>query len=139
MLTQYTSAALVSENKVLCHPASVDSIPTSASQEDHVSMGATSGLKLREIIGNTEYVIAIGLLCATQVLTFHAPSLAGKGTTKAFEHIRRAIPPVDKDRNLEGDIETLCEKVRSGQLVKDVEGDIGRFQCHWFDRKEVWQ
>jgi histidine ammonia-lyase len=84
MLVQYTAAALVSENKVLCHPASIDSIPTSANKEDHVSMGTISARKCRDIASNTEDVIAIELLCAAQALDLFTNMKPGEGTLAAY-------------------------------------------------------
>src|SRR5699024_11375798 len=83
MIPQYTSASLVSENKVLCHPASVDSIPTSLGQEDHVSMGSISALKLLEVFHNVEQVLAIELFTAAQALDFREPLRPGKGVEQA--------------------------------------------------------
>ena len=127
MLTQYTSAALVSENKVLCHPASVDSIPTSASQEDHVSMGATSALKLRSIIKNTSYILAVGALCASQALSFREGIGPGKGTHAAYEAIRAKVSPLDDDRYMKDDIEMLHEMVVTGEMVKKVRKEIEEY------------
>ena len=104
MIAQYTAAALVSENKVLAHPASVDSIPTSANKEDHVSMGTIAARKGREIVANTENVIGIELLCAAQALDLFTNLKPGEGTLAAYQAIRRAIPHLDTDRFLAADI-----------------------------------
>ena len=97
MLAQYTAASLVSENKVLAHPASVDSIPTSANQEDHVSMGTIAARKARDILENSETVIAIELLCAAQGLDCLRPLKPGVGSRKGYEVIREIIPRLDGD------------------------------------------
>ena len=128
MLLQYTSAALVAENKILCHPASVDSIPTSASQEDHVSMGATSALKLREIIKNTGYILANGLICAAQALSFRKGMNPGRGSSAAYDTIREKVPPLDNDRYIKDDIEMMYRMVNSGEIVKSVEMAVGGFE-----------
>jgi len=125
MLCQYTAAALVAENRVLCHPASVDSISSSASQEDHVSMGATAALKLRKIIENTEYILAIGMLCAAQALDFREGMRAGRGTRAAYVAIREKISPTEKDRYVKDDIETIFGMVRSGEIVQRVIEAVG--------------
>ena len=107
MMTQYTAAALVSENKVLAHPASVDSIPTSANQEDHVSMGTIAARKGCNIVANTENVIAIELMTAAQAVEFRGPAKLGKGTKVAYQQIRRVVPKLDGDRELAGDISQI--------------------------------
>ena len=117
MLCQYTSAALVAENRILCHPASVDSISSSAGQEDHVSMGATAALKLRKIIENTGYILAIGMLCAAQTLDFRKGMKPGKGTRAAYDAVRERISPLETDRYIKDDIEMLFGMVRSGEIA----------------------
>ncbi|MCC6359146.1 MAG: histidine ammonia-lyase [Phycisphaerales bacterium] len=104
MLPQYTAAALVNECKVLATPASIDTIPTSLGQEDHVSMGATSAVKCYEILDRVETVFAIEMLCAAQALDFHAPLKAGVGPRAAHAAIRRAIDHADVDREFGRDI-----------------------------------
>jgi histidine ammonia-lyase len=125
MIPQYVAASLVSENKSLCHPASVDSIPTSAGQEDHVSMGNASGLKAWQVIANVERVLAIELLAGAQGVEFLAPLQpgAGVGTTRAF--VRSLSPRLDDDRSLAGDIETVAVAIRDGSLVSAVEAEVG--------------
>jgi histidine ammonia-lyase len=128
MIAQYTAAALVSENKVLSHPACVDSIPTSANKEDHVSMGTISARKCREIIKNTEYVISVELLCATQamdLLTSDTHYKPGEGTRMAYNAIREKIPYLDKDRVVSGDMETMVALLRSGEIIRRVEEVVG--------------
>ena len=125
MLVQYTAAALVSENKVLCHPASIDSIPTSANKEDHVSMGTVSARKCREIVRNTENVIAIELLCAAQALDLFTNMKPGEGTLAAYQAIRKAVPHLEKDRILSTDIATVKQLMRSGKILNAVEKQVG--------------
>ena len=125
MLTQYTAAALVSENKVLCHPSSIDSIPTSANKEDHVSMGTISARKCREIVGNVENVIAIELLCAAQALDLFTNMKPGEGTLAAYRAIRKVVPHLEKDRILSSDISTVKKLMRDGKILNVVEKQIG--------------
>jgi histidine ammonia-lyase len=125
MIAQYTAAALVSENKVLAHPASVDSIPTSANKEDHVSMGTIAARKCRDIVANTENVIAIELLCAAQALDLFTNLKAGEGTRSAYEVIRQAIAHLDADRFLSADIAAMRELMRSTNILGAVEATVG--------------
>jgi histidine ammonia-lyase len=125
MLAQYTAASLVSENKVLCHPACVDSIPTSANKEDHVSMGTISARKCREIIKNTEYVIAIELLCGAQAMDLFTNMKPGDGTLAAYNVIRGTVSHLDNDRVLSKDIEAVKSLMRSGKIIEAVEGKVG--------------
>ncbi|MGB9814815.1 MAG: histidine ammonia-lyase [Thermoplasmata archaeon] len=120
MIPQYTAAALVSENKVLSHPASVDSIPTSANQEDHVSMGMVSAIKARRIIDNTAYVVSIEFLVSAQALEFRN-FRPGKGTYEAYSIIRESVPPLLEDRPLNPDIEEIARLVKEGEIVRRVE------------------
>ena len=126
MIAQYTAAALVSENKVLAHPASVDSIPTSANKEDHVSMGTIAARKGREIVANTENVIGIELLCAAQALDLFTNLKPGEGTLAAYQAIREAIPHLDTDRFLAADIAAMRELMRSGAILGAVEEQVGQ-------------
>jgi len=128
MIPQYTAASLVSENKVLSHPASVDSIPSCENQEDHVSMGTTSARKGREILWNAEYVVAIELLCAAQGLDFRQPLQAGKGTRTAYLELRKVVKHVDEDRILVKDIEKIVNLIRTRKLVKEVEKVVGKLE-----------
>ena len=114
MIAQIVAASLVSENKVLSHPASVDSIPTSNNQEDHVSMGTIAARKSREIVNNIEEVLAIEFLAASQGIDFRAPLKPGIGTGKIYKEIRKTIPPVTKDRLLVGDLVKMKELMRTG-------------------------
>jgi histidine ammonia-lyase len=125
MIAQYTAAALVSENKVLAHPASVDSIPTSANKEDHVSMGTIAARKCREIAANTANVIAIELLCAAQGLDLFTNLKPGEGTRAAYQAIRKAISHLDADRFLAADIAAMRELMRNGEILRAVEETVG--------------
>jgi len=113
MMAQTTAAALVSENKILAHPASVDSIPTSLNQEDHVSMGTIASRKAREITNNTEEVLAIEFLCAYQGVCFRAPLKPGIGTNKIFSRIKERVKEIKEDRILVGDLVKIKELMRS--------------------------
>ena len=128
MLAQYTAAALVSENKVLCHPASIDSIPTSANKEDHVSMGTISARKCREIVSNTEDVIAIELLCAAQALDLFTNMKPGEGTLAAYRVIRKSVPHLEKDRIVSTDIAGVKQLMRTGKILRAVEKQVGALQ-----------
>jgi histidine ammonia-lyase len=125
MLTQYTAAALASENKVLAHPSSADTIPTSAGQEDHVSMGMTSARKLARIVDHTFTILGIEALCAAQALDFRNPPAFGAGTRAAYLAIRERFRPVEEDRVLSGDIQAAADLLRSGSLVGPVEAACG--------------
>ncbi len=125
MIAQYTAAALVSENKVLAHPASVDSIPTSANKEDHVSMGTIAARKLADIVRNAESVVAIELLCAAQALDLFTNLHPGEGTAAAYRAIRTAVPPREADRLLAPDIETVRTLMRNGTIAKAVSEAVG--------------
>jgi histidine ammonia-lyase len=128
MIAQYTAAALVSENKVLSHPASVDSIPTSANKEDHVSMGTISARKCREIVVNSEEVIAIELLCAAQAMDLFTNMKPGEGTLAAYKTIRKAVSHLDTDRILANDIARMKKLIRSGKIIKAVEKRVGELK-----------
>lgn len=125
MIAQYTAAALVSENKTLAHPASVDSIPTSANKEDHVSMGTISARQAREIIENVERVLAIELLCGCQALDLLTHGDPGRGSKQAYLAVREQVPRLDQDRELFRDIDKITELVRSGEIIKRVEEAVG--------------
>jgi len=112
MMAQTTAAALVSENKILAHPASVDSIPTSLNQEDHVSMGTIASRKAREIANNTEEVLAIEFLCAYQGVCFRAPLKPGIGTNKIFSRLKERVKEIKEDRILVGDLVKIKELMR---------------------------
>ncbi len=125
MIAQYTAAALVSENKVLAHPASVDSIPTSANKEDHVSMGTIAARKCRSVVENAEAVLAIELLCGCQALDLLTRGEPGRGTGAAYRVIRRTVGRLDRDRVLAKDIEAVAELIRSGAVERAVAEAVG--------------
>ena len=121
MIVQYTAAALATENKILSHPASVDTIPSSANVEDHVSMGVTSALKLRQIAENLEQILALELFCAAQGIDFRkkrigAEKSLGKGTSKAYNLIRRQVPFIEKDSYMKNYIEAVRELVAKQKI-----------------------
>jgi histidine ammonia-lyase len=119
MIAQYTAAALVNELKVLAHPASADTIPTSANQEDHVSMGATSALHLRDAVDRAEAVLAIEALCAAQGLDFRRPLRPGNGVAQAHARLRAMVPGLAEDRSPAPDIAAVRELLRVGELSID--------------------
>ena len=125
MIAQYTAAALVSENKVLAHPSSVDSIPTSANKEDHVSMGTIAARKCREVLKNAEYVVSIELLCAAQAMDLFTNLKAGMGTMEAYRKIREHISHLEEDRILSQDINAMCRLLHEGRIREAVEEKIG--------------
>jgi histidine ammonia-lyase len=122
MLLQYTAAALASENKGLAHPASVDSIPTSANQEDHVSMGPIAGRQARTVVEHVERIVAIELLCAARALDLRLVALPGTapgiGVAAAHAAIREVVRPWDGDREPGPDIEAVTVLVRDGSLAR---------------------
>jgi len=131
MIAQYTAAALVSENKVLAHPASVDSIPTSANKEDHVSMGTIAARKCRQVLENTVQVLAVELLCAAQAMDLIRVQKAlepGPGTGAAFAAIREKVAFLASDRILAPDMAAAAGLIRSGELVRRVEQAVGKLK-----------
>ncbi len=120
MMVQVTAAALASENKTLAHPASVDSIPTGADQEDHVSMSAWAGRKLLQLVGNLEYILALEYITACQAVDFHDGLEAGRGAMAAYRLLRKQVPFVDEDRSLAADIAHARELISSGAMVEAV-------------------
>jgi len=128
MIPQYVAASLVSENKVLSHPAAVDSIPTSAGQEDHVSMGNVSGLKAWQVLANAERVLAIELLAGAQGVEFLAPLQPGIGVRATREFVRSLSPRLRDDRPLAPDIEAVAAAVGDGALVEAVEAEAGELR-----------
>ena len=125
MILQYTAAALATENKVLAHPASVDTIPTSANVEDHVSMGVTAGLKLRDVIDNVERILAIELMAAAQGVDFRRQTLGaqarlGCGTAAAYALIRNHVPFIERDCVMSGYVELIRQLVADGAIVAAV-------------------
>jgi histidine ammonia-lyase len=125
MISQYTAASLVSENKILAHPASVDSIPTSANQEDHVSMGTIACRKAGQIAENVLWVLAIELVSGAQALDFHRPLRPGKGVAAVHAAIRESIPHLGRDRYLKPEVSRVRELIRSGALVRAAEAAAG--------------
>ena len=125
MIPQYVAAALVSENKALCHPASVDSIPTSAGQEDHVSMGNASGLKALQVLENAERALAIELLAGAQGVEFLAPLEPGRGVAATRAFVRTLSERLREDRPLSADIERVADAICDGRLVEAAEAEVG--------------
>ncbi len=125
MIAQYAAASLVSENKVLAHPASVDSIPSSANQEDHVSMGTTAARKGRTVIKNALNVLAIEYLAASQAIDLrNYPGSLGAGTKPAYELIRQSIPPLTEDRVMYPDIHQAADLIRTNALLSAVKNHV---------------
>ncbi|HZW82476.1 MAG TPA: aromatic amino acid lyase, partial [Candidatus Deferrimicrobium sp.] len=127
MITQYSAASLVSENKVLAHPASVDSIPSSGNQEDHVSMGTIAARKARSILDNSITVVAMELLAACQAVDLRTNSekmQLGRGTREAYKQIRSKITQLMEDRIMYLDINAAKDLVASGKLVRAVQKKV---------------
>lgn len=125
MLVQVLAAALVSENKAASFPASVDSIPTSANREDHVSMATAAARKARTVVTNATRVLACEVLCAAQGMEFHRPLRGGRGAEAAYQHVRQHVRPLGRDRTLHRDLETVERLIRSGSLLAAVEAACG--------------
>ncbi len=125
MITQYTSAALTSENKSLCFPASADSIPTGGGQEDHVSMGSISARKALKIVTNLEKILAIELLCAAQALDFRRPLKSSKKLEECHKYVREKIPFITEDTILSEHINTALEIISSRELLYIVKQEFG--------------
>jgi histidine ammonia-lyase len=121
MIPQYTAAALVSENKVFCHPASVDSIPTSLGQEDHVSMGSIGALKLLNVYKNVEQVLAIELFTTAQALDFRKPLKPGEGIEKAHKYIREHIAHADEDHFFKDEINQAVKLLSDESLMSGLD------------------
>lgn len=128
MIAQYTAASLVSENKVLAHPASVDSIPTSANQEDHNSMGSIGARKAWQILRNVEHVLAVEFMTAAQALDFHAPKTLGRGTSVAHAVLRGIVPHLDADRLMFEDLRRTAELVQKNTILHRVEDALGSLE-----------
>ena len=120
MITQYTTAALASENKSLCFPASSDSIPTSLGQEDHVSMGSISGRQFNQIVDNLEKILAIELLVAAQAISFRRPLKCSDLLEENYARIRKEITVLEEDRLMEEDIHHMIQLVRQRKLIVKV-------------------
>ncbi len=125
MIAHVTAAALVSENKYLCHPASVDSVPTSTDKEDHVSMGVTAGRKLHEVIENAKSVLAIELLCNTQALDLQRPLKSSPALESVYSLIRQHVQTIDEDRIFYKDINNIIKIINSGEILAAAEVHTG--------------
>jgi len=117
MILQYTTAALASENKGLCFPASADSIPTSLGQEDHVSMGSISGRKLLQVLDNVDKILSIELICAAQAMDFHKPLCSTPVVEAIHAHVRKHIAHVEEDQTMEDILESAMQLIKSGALI----------------------
>ncbi len=124
MITQYAAAALVSENKILAHPASVDSIPSSANQEDHVSMGSISVNKSREIVNNVRRVLATEIMAACQAIDFREGLKLGVGTSEAYKTVRKHVSFIEEDTIMYKEIDKCEELLKNGELLKAVENKV---------------
>jgi histidine ammonia-lyase len=128
MIAHVTAAALVSENKYLCHPASVDSVPTSTDKEDHVSMGVTAGRKLHEVISNAKSVLAIEFLCNTQALDFQRPLKTTQSLEEVYNVVRRQVETIDNDRIFYKDINNIIKLIDSNEIITAVEKHTGALE-----------
>lgn len=128
MITQYAAASIVSENKVLAHPASVDSIPSSANQEDHVSMGTTAARKARVILDNVQKVLGIEAFAAAQAISFRGDVKLGMGTSEAYKTIRKEVTPVDEDRIMYTDMNKVDRMIKTEAFIKAVESAVGELE-----------
>ena len=125
MIPQYAAAALVSENKVLCHPACVDSIPTSLGQEDHVSMGSISALKLLQVLHNVEHVLAVEMCTAAQALDYRAPRKPGRGVAIAHKTLRAHLAHNEQDYQVRRDLDQCRDLIRAHALTDAVQAEMG--------------
>lgn len=125
MIAHVTAAALTSENKYLCHPASIDSVPTSTDKEDHVSMGVTAGRKLREVVQNLKYCLAIEFLCNTQALEFQRPKKSSPAIEAAYTLIRKHVATIEQDRILHKDIENIVKLIETNELLEAAQASTG--------------
>ena len=125
MIVQYSAASMVSENKVYCHPASVDSIPSSANQEDHVSMGTTAARKARMVLDNVQKVLGIELFCASQGIYFRGEEKLATATDALYKHIRKSVAPVKEDKVMYTELAKFDRMVKNGEVVAVVEHAIG--------------
>jgi histidine ammonia-lyase len=128
MMPQYAAAALVNENKILCYPGIVDSIPVSAGQEDDCSMGTNAALKIQRIIRNTQYVLAIELMLGCQALDFKKGKKPGLGIKVAYDLIRQEVPYIKRDKIMYKYVEKIKELIKSEKLRKAVEREIGTLE-----------
>jgi len=125
MIAQVTAAALASENKIHAHPASADSIPTSANKEDFVSMGVTAARKARAAVRNVAGILAVELVCAAQAIEFHRPLRSSEALEELHHAIRRRVPKLDEDRRLSEDLTRVQEDVLAGRILHEVEAVSG--------------
>jgi histidine ammonia-lyase len=128
MIVQVAAASLVSENKILAHPACVDSIPTSADKEDHVSMGTIAARKFQQILGNAEKVLAMELLSATQAIDFLQPLKPAAGVLAAYNFIRQQVPFAKEDRIFSKDIQAIQSMIASEKLMSVVAAAVGELE-----------
>ncbi|VDP77031.1 unnamed protein product [Echinostoma caproni] len=133
MLAHVTSAALVSENKVLCHPSSVDSLPTSAGQEDHVSMGPFAARKCLQVVQNVEHVLAIELLCACQALEFLRPLKSTQPLEAVYRLVRGVSPAWENDRFMSPEIEAVTALIRAGKIWDVVKPYVAQYDNEILD------
>jgi histidine ammonia-lyase len=116
MMLQVTAVALLSEAKILAHPASVDNVPTDGGKEDHVSMGMTAATKLRSIVDIAEAAAAIELITAAEGLEYRKPLAPGRGVQAAYEIVRSHVAPLIADRSMSADIQKIVEAIRTGEF-----------------------
>ena len=128
MIAHVTAAALTSENKYLCHPASVDSVPTSTDKEDHVSMGVTSGRKLHEVLYNVKQCLAIELLCNTQALEFQRPLKSSSALEAVHALIRKHVKPIEEDRIFYKDMNNIVKLINNNDILHVVEEITGELK-----------
>lgn len=128
MIVQYSAASMVSENKVYCHPASVDSIPSSANQEDHVSMGTTAARKARLVLDNVQKVLGIELFCASQGIYFRGEDKLASATNAVYKHIRKSVTPVKEDRVMYTELAKFDAMVKNNEIVKAAESAVGELR-----------
>jgi histidine ammonia-lyase len=125
MIAQYSAASMVSENKIYAHPASVDSIPSSGNQEDHVSMGTTAARTAAMIMDNSRKVLSIELFAASQGIFLRGEKGLAKATQAAYDFIRKEVEPVDQDILMHDEMVKFEEMIKSGKLLETVESAIG--------------
>ncbi|NQZ01867.1 MAG: histidine ammonia-lyase [Bdellovibrionales bacterium] len=129
MIVQVAAASLVSENKILAHPASVDSIPTSADKEDHVSMGTIAARKLGQIVKNAENIVAMEILSACQALDILKPLQPASTVLEAYNVVREQVPFAEEDRVFSDDIESIKNLIREGKLIAAIQNTVGELEC----------
>ena len=128
MIVQVAAASLVSENKILSHPASVDSIPTSADKEDHVSMGTIAARKFKRVVRNAENIVAMELLSATQALDLLKPLKPSEPLQKIYSHIRKEVPFAKVDRIFANDIESIRKMIHDNSLIEVIQNQVGELE-----------